>query len=106
VTGKSNYYSLCRLKETQNPMTNNDNAKIRRNKGIVEVHFFRKSPDVHYVEHRLVKNTLPSHYVQHDDTRVPPDCRRAEKPAVSRHPGWLKISLKQVLSVEFVELSP
>jgi hypothetical protein len=25
----------------------------------------------HYVKHQLVKNTLPSHHVKHDDTRVP-----------------------------------
>jgi hypothetical protein len=65
-----------------------------------------KSLDMHYVEHKLVKNTLPSHHVKHDDTRVPPNCRKAGKQAVSRHPGWLDISLEQVLSVEFVELSP
>jgi hypothetical protein len=65
-----------------------------------------KSPDMHYVKHKLVKNTLPSHHVRHDDTRVPPNCRRAEKQAVSRHPGWLDLSLKRVLSVKFVKLSP
>jgi hypothetical protein len=65
-----------------------------------------KRPDMHYVKHKLVKNTLPSHHVKHDDTRVPPNCRSAEKQAVSRHPGWLDLSLKRVLSVEFVELSP
>jgi hypothetical protein len=57
-------------------------------------HFVRRStvlhkiPDMHYVKHKLVKSTLPSHHVKHDDTRVPPNCRRAEKQAVSRHPGW------------------
>jgi hypothetical protein len=66
----------------------------------------RKSPDMHYVEHKLVKNSLPCHHVKHDDTEVPPKCRRAEKQALSRHPVWLDLSLKQVLSVEFVELSP
>jgi hypothetical protein len=65
-----------------------------------------KSPDMHYAMHKLVKNTLPSHHVKRDDTRVPSSCRRAEKQAVSRHPEWLDLSLKRVLSVEFVELSP
>jgi hypothetical protein len=66
-----------------------------------------KIPDMHYIKHKPVKNTLPSHHVKHDDTRVPPNCRRAEKQALSRHPGWLNLSLKRVLlSVEFVELSP
>jgi hypothetical protein len=65
-----------------------------------------KIPDMHYVEHKLVKSTLPSHHVKHDDTRVPPNCRRADKQALSRHLGWLYLSLKRVLSVEFVELSP
>jgi hypothetical protein len=62
------------------------------------------SPDMHCVKHKLVKNTLPSHHVKHDDTRVPPNCSRAGKQAVGRHPGWLDPSLKRVLSVEFVEL--
>jgi hypothetical protein len=57
-----------------------------------------------YVKHKLVNNTLPSHRVKHDDTRVPPNYRRAEKQAVSRYPGGLDLSLKRVLSVEFVEL--
>jgi hypothetical protein len=48
-----------------------------------------KSPDMHYAKHKLVKNTLPSYHVKHDDTRVPPNYRRAKKQAVSRHPGWL-----------------
>jgi hypothetical protein len=65
-----------------------------------------KRPDMHYVKHQLVKNTPPSHHVKHDDTRVSPNCGRAEKQAASRHPGWLDLSLKRVLSVEFVELSP
>jgi hypothetical protein len=65
-----------------------------------------KSPDMHYVNRKLVKNTLPSHHVKHDDTRVPHNCRRAEKQATNRHPGWLDISLKRVLSVEFVILCP
>jgi hypothetical protein len=60
---------------------------------------------MHYVKHKLVKNTLPSHHVKHDDTLVSPNCRRAEKKEVSRHLGWLDLSLKRVLSVEFVELS-
>jgi hypothetical protein len=31
-----------------------------------------KSLDVHYVKHKLIKNTLPSqHHVKHGDTRVP-----------------------------------
>jgi hypothetical protein len=62
------------------------------------------SPDMHDVKHKLVKNTLPSHHVKQDDTRVPPNCRRAEKQVVSRHPGWSDLSLKRVLSVEKVEL--
>jgi hypothetical protein len=65
-----------------------------------------KIPDMHYVYHKLVKNTLPSHYVKHDDTRVPPNCRGAQKQTVSRHTGWLDLNLKRVLSVECVELSP
>jgi hypothetical protein len=52
-----------------------------------------KSPDIHYVEHKLVKNTLPSHHGKQDDTRVPPNFRRVEKQSVSRHPGWLDFSL-------------
>jgi hypothetical protein len=64
------------------------------------------STDMHDVKHRLFKNTPPSHHVKHDDTRVPPNCRRAEKQGVSRHPGCFDLSLKRVLSVEFVELSP
>jgi hypothetical protein len=63
-----------------------------------------KSLDMHYVKHKLVKSTLPSHHVKHDDTQVPPNCRRAEKQAGNRHPGWLDLSLKRVLSVELVEL--
>jgi hypothetical protein len=66
---------------------------------------FHKMPDMLYVKHKLVKNTLPSHQIKHDDTQVPPNCRKAKKQAVSRHPGWLYL-LKQVLSVEFVKLSP
>jgi hypothetical protein len=65
-----------------------------------------KSPDMHDVKYKLVKNTLPSHQVKHDDTRVPPSCRRAKKQAIGCHSGWLDLSLKRVLSVEFVELSP
>jgi hypothetical protein len=66
-----------------------------------------KSPDMHYVKHKLVKNTLPSHHVKHDDPRVPPNCRKSGKQAVCRHPRWLvDLNLKRVLSVEFVELSP
>jgi hypothetical protein len=68
--------------------------------------FIHKSPDMHYDKHQLVNNTLPSHHVKHDDARVPPNRRRAEKQAVSRHTGWLDLSLKRVLSVEFVVLSP
>jgi hypothetical protein len=52
-----------------------------------------KSLDMHYVKPELVKNTLPSHHVKHDDTRVTPNCRRSEKQAVSHHPGWLDLSL-------------
>jgi hypothetical protein len=52
-----------------------------------------KCPDMHYVEHKLVKNMLPSHHVKHDDgTKARPKCRRAEKQAVSRHPVWLDMS--------------
>jgi hypothetical protein len=58
-----------------------------------------KSPDMLHVRHKLVKSTLPSPI-------VPPNYRRAEKQAVTLHPGWLDLSLKRVLSVEFVELSP
>jgi hypothetical protein len=65
-----------------------------------------KLPNMHCVKHKLVKNTLPSHHVQHDDTRVPPNCRRAENQTVIRHPGWLDLSLKRMLSVECVGLSP
>jgi hypothetical protein len=65
-----------------------------------------KSPEMHYVEHKLVKNTLPFHHIKHGDTRVSPNCRIPEKQAVTRHPGWLDLTLKRVLSVEFVELSP
>jgi hypothetical protein len=36
-----------------------------------------KRPDMHYVKHKLVKTTLPSHHVKHHDTRVPPNFRRA-----------------------------
>jgi hypothetical protein len=60
---------------------------------------------MHYVKHKLVKNTLPSHHAKHDDTQVQPNYRRAENQAVSRHPEWLDFSLKRVLSVELVELS-
>jgi hypothetical protein len=38
-----------------------------------------KIMDMHCIKHKLVKNTLPSHNVKHDDTRVPSNCRRAEK---------------------------
>jgi hypothetical protein len=65
-----------------------------------------KIPDIHNVKHKLVKNTLSSHHVRHDDIQVPPKCRRAEKQAASRHPVWFDLSLKRVLSVEFVELRP
>jgi hypothetical protein len=44
--------------------------------------------DMHYVKHKLVKNTLPSHHVKHDDTQAPPKCRRAGmqlKQVDSRH---------------------
>jgi hypothetical protein len=59
--------------------------------GIVSGEFYRadfskqcpstlhKSSDMHYyVEHKLVKNTLPSHHVKHDDTMVPPKFRSRE----------------------------
>jgi hypothetical protein len=72
----------------------------------INLTLLHKSPDMHYDKHKLVKNTLPSHHVKHDDTRVPPNCIRAEKQAVSHHPGWLELSLKRVLPVEFVDLSP
>jgi uncharacterized protein (UPF0147 family) len=68
--------------------------------------FPQKSGHMHYVEHKLVKNTLVSHHVKNDDTRVPPNFRRAEKQAISCHPEWLNLSSKRVLSVECVELSP
>jgi hypothetical protein len=61
---------------------------------------------MHYVKHKLVKNTLPTHHVKHDDTQLPRKFRRFGKQAVSRHSGWLDQSFKQVLSVEFVELRP
>jgi hypothetical protein len=61
--------------------------------------------DMQNVKHKLVKITPPSHYVKHDDTQVPPKCRRAGKQAGSSHPAWLCMSRKRVLSVEFVELS-
>jgi hypothetical protein len=63
-------------------------------------------PDIDDVTHDLVKNTLPFHHVRHDDTRVPPNCGEAGRQTASRHPEWLDLSLKRVLSVEFVELSP
>jgi hypothetical protein len=69
----------------------------------INLTLLHKRPDMRYVKHKRVKNTLPSHHVKHDDTRVPPNCRKAEKQAVSRHPGWLDLSLKRVLSVECVE---
>jgi hypothetical protein len=69
-------------------------------------YMFHTSPDIHYVKQKLVKSTLSSHHVKHDDTHVQLSCRRAEKQAVGRHSGWLDISLKWVLSVEFVELIP
>jgi hypothetical protein len=65
-----------------------------------------KITDIHNVKYKLVNNTPPSHHVKHDDTQVPPKCRRAEKQAASRHPVWLDLSLKRLLSVEFVDLSP
>jgi hypothetical protein len=65
-----------------------------------------KIPGIQYVKHKLVKNTLPSHQVKHDDTQVPPKCRRARKQAANHHPVWFDLSLKWMLSVEFVELSP
>jgi azurin len=66
------------------------NGPPARPRGIYTL--LHKSPDMHYVKHKLVKNTLPSHHVKHDDTRVSPNCRRAEKQAVSRHSGWLDLS--------------
>jgi hypothetical protein len=42
------------------------------------------SPDMRYVKHKLVKNTLPSHHAKHDDTQVPLNCRRAGKQAMVR----------------------
>jgi hypothetical protein len=64
-----------------------------------------KSLDMRYVKHELVKNAPPSYHVKHDDTQVPPKCSRAGKQAVSHHSVWLDLSLKRVLSVEFVELA-
>ena len=65
-----------------------------------------KSPDMQDVKHMPIKNTLPYHPVTHDDTRVPPKCRRGGKPSISRHPRWLVLNLKRVLSAELVELWP
>jgi hypothetical protein len=56
-----------------------------------------------YVTHKLVKNTVPCHNVKHNDTLVPPKCRKSGKQAVSNHSVWLDLSLKRVLSVEFIE---
>jgi hypothetical protein len=57
--------------------------------------------------YKLVKNTLRTHHVKHnDETRVPPKRGRAGKQAVGRHPLWSNLSLKRILSVEYVELSP
>jgi hypothetical protein len=64
-----------------------------------------KNPDRRNVKHKLVKSTLPSHHVKHDDPQVPPKYKRAGKEAANRHPVWLDVSLKRVLSVEFVKLS-
>jgi hypothetical protein len=61
---------------------------------------------MYYVGYQLVKNTVPSHHVKHDDTQAPPKCRRVETQAASRHPRCLDMSLNRVLSVECVELSP
>jgi hypothetical protein len=68
--------------------------KVRKAKGIASDQYvmsaastpLHKIPDINYVKHRLVKNTLPSHHVKHHDTRVQPKCRRAEQQAASRHP--------------------
>jgi hypothetical protein len=65
-----------------------------------------KSPDMQNVKHKPIKNTLPYHPVTHDDTRVPPKCRSGGKPTISRHPRWLVLNLKRVLSVERVQLRP
>jgi hypothetical protein len=57
-----------------------------------------KSPDMRYVEHKLVKNTPRSHHVKRDDTQVPPTCKKAEEQAISRHPVWLDLSfIKRLL---------
>jgi len=53
-----------------------------------------KSPDMHNVKHKLLKNRRPSHHVKHDETQVPPKRRRAGKQAPSRHPVRLNLSLK------------
>jgi hypothetical protein len=72
----------------------------------MEVTLLHKSSDMYFVKHKLVKNSLPTHHAKHDETEVPPKCRRAGKQAVSRHLVWLNLSLKRVLPVEFVGLSP
>jgi hypothetical protein len=66
-----------------------------------------KSPEMQYVEHKLVNNTCPSHHVKHADTHVPYNCSsRAGKQAIIRYSVWLDVSLNRVLFDEFVELSP
>jgi hypothetical protein len=65
-----------------------------------------KSPDMQNAKHMPIPNTLPYHPVTHDDTRVPPKCRSGGKPTISRHPRWLVLNLKRVLSAELVELRP
>jgi hypothetical protein len=38
-----------------------------------------KSPDMHYVQHMLAKNTRSSHHVEHYDTQVPAKSSRGCK---------------------------
>jgi hypothetical protein len=45
-------------------------------KSIFVITLLHKSPDTNNVMHRLVKNTVPYHHAKHDDTHVPPTCRR------------------------------
>jgi hypothetical protein len=55
------------------------------------IYTLRKSPDMHHVKHKLIKNTRPSHHAKHDDTQVPPKCSRAGKQVISRHSQWLDL---------------
>jgi hypothetical protein len=103
VAGIGTQSTMKSSKKTLHEFSTHIPLKTSKRNRITLLH---KSPDMHYAKHRLVKNTLPSHHVKQDDTPVPPNCRRAENQAVSRHSGWLNVNLKRVLSAEFVELSP